>query len=407
MPIEGEILKDINAVIPKLEVLVRIDGKPADGKYVEHVHFENLMFSHASVSFEKIATSRQAAVEVPGAIQFEGARNCSVRNCEIAHAGIYGIELSDGCSGNQIVGNHIFDMGASGIKINGAATRANGQELTMNNVVSDNYIHHGGKIAHCAVGILICHSGGNTVSHNHIHDLYYTGISVGWTWGYNENVVSTHNLIEYNHIHDIGHGWLSDMGGIYTLGLSTGTVLRRNLIHDVNCDVYGGWGIYFDEGTTNIVAEENIVYNCQTGGFHQHYGRDNTVRNNIFGPSKEHHLGRTREEEHLSFIFKHNIFYIKGGEFLTGNWFKPGYIFDKNIYWRADGKKLRFLKWSFQQWQKRGQDLNSLVADPLFKDPKNSDFTLSSDSPAFKLGFKPIDMNGVREKNDESITDYI
>ena len=218
---------------------------------------------------------------------------------------------------------------------------------------------------------------------------------MGWTWGYQREVVSTGNLIEYNHVHDIGRGWLNDMGGIYTLGVSTGTVLRRNLIHDVNCRIYGGWGIYLDEGTSNIIAEENIVYNCATGGFHQHYGRDNIIRNNIFGPSEKHHLVRSLEENHVSFVFKRNIFYLSGGKFLAGNWSRPGYIFAGNIYWRADGKKLMFSQWSLREWQKRGQDMNSLVADPMFKDAANGDFTLSPDSPAFCLGFKPIDLNRI------------
>ena len=91
-----------------------------------------------------------------------------------------------------------------------------------------------------AVGILSMHSFGNTLSHNHIYDLYYTGISCGWVWGYADSV-SKNNRIEKNHIHDLGHGLLSDMGGIYTLGVQPGTVLRGNLIHDVEKANYGGW----------------------------------------------------------------------------------------------------------------------------------------------------------------------
>jgi hypothetical protein len=58
----------------------------------------------------------------------------------------------------------------------------------------------------------------NTAAHNEIRDLFYTAISVGWTWGYAPNLCDD-NRIEYNHLHDIGKAMLSDMGAIYTLGL--------------------------------------------------------------------------------------------------------------------------------------------------------------------------------------------
>lgn len=48
-----------------------------------------------------------------------------------------------------------------------------------------------------------------------------------------------------------------------------------------------------------------------------------------------------------------------------------------------------------ERWQATGQDIHSLVADPLFADPDNGDFTLSPNSPALKLGFQPIDTSTV------------
>ena len=43
---------------------------------------------------------------------------------------------------------------------------------------------------------------------------------------------------------------------------------------------------------------------------------------------------------------------------------------------------------------------NLVDTDPLFVDPKNRDFTLKSNSSAFKLGFKPIDVKkiGLKKK---------
>lgn len=48
-----------------------------------------------------------------------------------------------------------------------------------------------------------------------------------------------------------------------------------------------------------------------------------------------------------------------------------------------------------KDWQSRGQDAHSVVADPLFKDPDNGDFTLAAGSPALKLGFKNIDTSTI------------
>jgi len=65
------------------------------------------------------------------------------------------------------------------------------------------------------------------------------------------------------------------------------------------------------------------------------------------------------------------------------------------VYWRAGGGKIDFAGASFEDWKKRGQDEHSLIADPLFVDPDKGDFTLQPDSPALKLGFKPIETKGI------------
>ena len=50
---------------------------------------------------------------------------------------------------------------------------------------------------------------------------------------------------------------------------------------------------------------------------------------------------------------------------------------------------------SLAEWQKLGKDDGSSVADPLFAAPRENDFRLQPNSPAFKLGFQPIDLSHV------------
>ena len=48
-----------------------------------------------------------------------------------------------------------------------------------------------------------------------------------------------------------------------------------------------------------------------------------------------------------------------------------------------------------------GYDIHSFIADPKFVDIEKRDFTLQPDSPAFKLGFRQIDLSGVGVRAEE------
>jgi len=205
--------------------------------------------------------------------------------------------------------------------------------------------------------------------------------------------------VEFNEINNIGvrsNGdgpILSDMGGIYTLGAHPSTIIRFNIFHDIAGFRYGGWSIYFDEGSTEVIAENNVVYRTTHGGFHQHYGRENVVRNNIFAFGRDTQIQRTRLESHLSFTFERNIVYWRYGDLFTGD--DSNFSFDYNLYWREGDGEILFGKFSFNEWHERGMDIHSIIVDPLFVDPDIIKLTLNDNSPAFSLGFRPFDLSKI------------
>lgn len=397
---DGENLRTAEVIAPRLEDLFQLKGDFTAKRAVRHVVLRGLTFSHTdwSMPAEGYADT-QAAIATRGDLYAEAATDCVIENCTFSHLSGYALDFGRGCQRNRIVGNEAFDLGGGGIRIGEPGDRTP-DAFTANHthIVTDNHFRTLGRIYPPAIGVFILQSGTNRVAYNHIHDLFYTAVSVGWNWGYQETPCRG-NVIEFNHMHDIGQSMLSDMGAVYTLGIQHGTVIRNNLIHDVNSFTYGGWGLYPDEGSTGIVWENNVVYRTKSAGFHQHYGRENVVRNNIFAFGKEYQIMRTRDEEHVSFFFTNNIVYFNSGTLLGSSWKNDRFIIDHNIYFdtrTADAPEtMKFSSRTLEQWRERGHDRNSLIADPLFIAPDKLDFRLQKNSPALARGFQPIDLSNI------------
>jgi hypothetical protein len=416
------------APLPGLPSLVVFKGSPDTGSFVSHITFRNLSFCVSDSPRRADQVERtfidpavlgdpakpgptqfepmQAAARTEAAIMADGAHHIALLDCEVTHTGEYGIWFRAGCVSNRVERCALTDLGAGGIRIGdpggkGASIGSNAVATALNsystafNTVDNCIIKGGGRFHASATAVWIGHSPDNAITHNEISDHFYTGVSVGWVWGY-KGSVAQRNTVAFNRIRKIGQGALGDMGGVYTLGTSFGTRVCNNVISDVDSFTYGGWGLYTDEGSEGIVMENNLVYDTKDSSFHQHYGRDNVIRNNILCYSRECQIAFSRLEPHRSAVVEGNIVFWESGPTFSPtrykNTAKANVEWKRNLWWRCDSAP-DFEGKSFAEWQALGRDVDGLVADPLFRAPEKHDFRLKKGSPAAKIGFTPFDVS--------------
>jgi parallel beta-helix repeat protein len=393
--------------VPVLRQLVRLEGRINEKKYVQYIVFSGLTFTDTEWSIPKEGYPTCGDVGdmvLPSAIALEGARKFVFKDNIIKNIGSYAIEVTG--SGNLIKGNFISDCGGGGI-----ISRSYDKEP---NIISYNSINNCGKVFPSSVGINI-DDGGGTISHNLIHDLPQSGIYTRH-WATSSQKVQRRNqsqplLIEYNEIYNVMQK-LNDGGAVFVR--DSNIIIRNNLIHDVMSYPGGapGWGIYLGCETRNSLVENNLVYRT-TEGIHIWYSnRNNLITNNIIIDSQETIVKSNNESNtsHENIRITKNIFYFNGTDVnifkIDGKNSLPSES-DYNIFWNPRGclllspviRSLPGVDY-YEDWKKSGFEAHSIVTDPLFVNDEKDDYTLKRNSPAFKLGFRPIDFStvGIRVK---------
>ena len=402
----------MEVIAPRIEHLLLIAGDAAERRWVEHLQFRGLTFAHTNWNLPVTGQAfPQAEINLGAAIAAVSTRHLVLENCAVRHVGEYAVAFGPGCKHNRLEGCELVDMGAGGVKIGHALAHppavndmpqalasslqlaADEEMLVSHHTIRNCLIAYGGRLHPAAVGVWIGNSPYNVIEHNDVHNFYYTGFSVGWSWGYGPSQAH-HNDIGFNHVYDIGQGVLSDMGGIYTLGISPGTVIHDNRFHDVTSYDYGGWGLYTDEGSTGIVMKNNLVYRCSRGRSISITAKRTAWRtiswplpanSNCSAPGRKNTSRSSSKRTSCTGTTAARCWAATGGT-TTSAW-------TTIVYFHAGSQAITFPgNLTFEQWQKdRGQDQHSVIADPLFENPKQDDFRLKPNSPAMQVGFQPFD----------------
>ena len=176
------------------------------------------------------------------------------------------------------------------------------------------------------------------------------------------------------------------------------------------------WGIYFDNSPRRAQVYGNLCIDNTWGGVFIGGGyaepQDCVVENNVFVNSSVYQLDAVIGQHASGNRFRRNIIsYAKPDAALmrAGRAWKDDAAtyrgwqeFDSNLYHQAQGAPLRIADLpggTYEDWRKLGFDQHTLINDPLFVDPAKGDYRLKPESPAWKLGFKPIPFEkmGIRE----------
>lgn len=325
-PLPGETPETTEVIAPVGACALTIDG-------ASDVVFRGITFSHAGhVVPEGGCSSAQAAVKAPAAVCVTRSRNVRFEDCAFVNVGGYALEFGRGAADCAVTGSVFSGLGAGGVRI-GGTDRDDPASWATRCTVEGCLVEHGGRFDPAGVGVLVLNGNDCRIVRNTIRDLYYSGISCGWTWDRRPSGAFG-NVIEANDISAIGQGVLTDMGGIYLLGEQRGTLVRRNVIRYVRSHGWNGIGLYLDQGCALLQVEENFVDDCTDGAFFVQYNTaSNVVARNVFcrgGSAQLWHSGSFPERT-LPTDFRDNVLWWDDPKVpIAKHFFHPRFIASTN-----------------------------------------------------------------------------
>lgn len=403
-----------NIIVPTMSRIVQFRGS-SPAAPVESIRLEGWT----------VMDSGYASVE-DGAVYLENAREIAILHCVIRNAGVHGVLLNGWNSRHRIYGNHLYDIGHTGIQANGKVEPTI-RYVNKNHAISNNLIHGTGQLVGHGSGIQLSDSGDNVISHNRIYNTSRYAISlkgnrpqmlIGKTIdgievtqdNAKDFAHSRNNLIEYNDVSNANVD-SQDTGLIEAWGPGTGNIIHNNRLHHSDIHFSFGFGLYLDDAADDFTITNNLIDHLQLTGEGSLAspvcvkGIGNRILNNIVADNRvrsgavfTHEMAG---EDNRDLVLERNIF-CNNGDFIYRfvNWSDDRFAMaDRNLFYNESGNYLvsgvpdakNFAEWQLILNGK--YDRSSATADPGFIDPANGDYRVRRDSPAYAIGYQDIDFS--------------
>jgi hypothetical protein len=204
------------------------------------------------------------------AVELRHTEGIRFEQCRFEHLGGSGIDFVEGCKRGITTGCTFTDIAMNGY-VCGAFSTAGLETHRPYRPTDFRMLCTGEVVEEChfcdvtnedwgCVAVCAGYVNGIRIEHNTIHDISYTGISLGWGWHRDLGCMG-HNIVRANLIYNYAQH-MYDCAGIYTLGNQPETVIAENVVRDIARPSYvhdpDHWFyLYTDEGSSNITIRDN------------------------------------------------------------------------------------------------------------------------------------------------------
>lgn len=290
---EGETIQNIEIILPCNDTIFRIKGEN-DEKKVNNLAITNLELAYTNfdtpsvndgmvdtqsigyLAYYNKNTKIQRVNRVPGAIEIDYGKNIFIEDNAIKNLGSSAISIGQGNETIVVQRNKFESIGKNAVEVgyfnedNVRITMIGGmfgnntdKYLTKNVIVQYNYFHNIGNV-YVGTAVLTGYMNTLKVIHNEIDTVSYSGMALGWGWT-RDIEISGSIVVKRNIIKNALNNYVDDGAAIYCLGKTANdmvNIIENNYIESNNNRASG---LYFDQGVTNYVADNNVLI----GEFHR------------------------------------------------------------------------------------------------------------------------------------------